>query len=355
MSEPKTPNPPLRDLVGDVHYLLWFLVPLAVAGVGFALFAWVHPPQVPIALPEWTPRAVAAREAAARYAMGTTFLALVAACGAAALFGLTVVWRSVPRAQAWLVIGIGAFVAIWLARSLWGGESLVDHLGKDVFTATVDRYAACGEAGCPEATPEAIRARLKEAGCGRLVNLGKASCRGTPLLRLEIDLLNTLAIGAAVLAALAACTLMWHEPQRRGRESAQRGQRELAERRTMLKHLLFAAAAALLAGLYAMRAWREWPLVFFGDPKKDAAARAYAQLVGATINYQAVHFVLILAAIFLPVALVLNRQGAGAHGGEAAQAGWSEFKEFAKKLGAILAPLLAGPVPELVAKLKTLF
>lgn len=129
---------------------------------------------------------------------------------------------------------------------------------------------------------------------------------------------------------------------------------DLAVRVRYLKYLLAVGAAVLFTGLVLMKAWRDWAVNNFADTQKVSDSKI---LTEATLNYDALFFTIILAAIFLPMMLWLRSAGTdlakvdpALAKDSAAQDRWLlahgiklSINETAQRAIAIASPFLAAP------------
>jgi hypothetical protein len=299
-------------------------------------------PDIPIAIPEWQPAAVAGAEATARLWAATTLLVLSVVAIGAVLVAASIMYRHLERGALGIVIAaIVAAVAI-VALEISGPSPLYRDLGEGVFAKTIGSYPKAGIG------LEAVDIMIRWA-----------------------NLFGTAA--AAFLAVAVSALVPGPVPDLSGktlveaREAIDAAVRKLATKVRDMKYLLLSAAFVLFAAIVHMKAWRDWPLAFF--PEKDAGGRkAYEALAGATVTYDAFHFVLILAAIFLPVAYWLRGAGHAIAAldptigrDSAAQERWLSANGIALPVGeqvqrviAIVSPFLGAPALDLLKKLASI-
>lgn len=281
-------------------------------------------------------------------------------------------------ASAQLSATAGERAALWPGRFTWVFATAVN------FLATVASYFYClyliGRAR-PAAAPPGRGAvgRYVLAGCALIavlfgVALTTESAWFMPQLE---DLLGcaaafdlpdavsityfTLLVGTAATALFvaASCVVV----------SGVRGEQSplaVAERMRTLRTLLYVAAAALVTTVLRLSMTFSWVLA--GLPSGGAAGRAQASkfVEGFASSFTAVQacaYSLILAAAYIPAALVLSRRArelAGVVGYETlpqrdewlkAQGLADSFAEHLPRVAAILGPLLAGPLGGLLGRL----
>ena len=121
-------------------------------------------------------------------------------------------------------------------------------------------------------------------------------------------------IGSSLLFS-AVCTLipyrtyvMIRRPRKYSQQQIESAARQISKQMRDLKYYLFAGAFLLLSAILYMSASREWPLPYFPSNQADDL-NAFTDIVRSTILFQSGHFVLILLAAFLPVALRLRNAG----------------------------------------------
>ncbi|MBI2586387.1 MAG: hypothetical protein HYW28_11055 [Rhodospirillales bacterium] len=274
-----------------------------------------------------------------------TMLGLAVACIAAMAASMVIVWKASKSesyspwgffALAWIV---SALVFVFL-YAFDDGRSTIDHLGTDVFKLAVDKP---------------------------WTKLGYPSD-----LRTWIKIANGLASGGAVFVALCICTLAPPPLPTALNETGEtkviltRAAQEIEERVRSLKYLLFWASAILVTGVANMQAWRDWPTLVL-DKWDKATSAEFKQLAAASVGYDSFLFFLILVAMFLPMAVWLqsSAQKLGESAAEYAiaesAANWLSskgltlsFNEMAQRLIAVLSPILAAPILELVKALALL-
>ena len=322
--------------------MVWpILPPFIMLAAGFILFPGIMYPGSLTAAPKWEAASILAAESSSRYWTATTLLILAAVCAAAIILSSMVIWRRLGKEEGckgFVCVGLVAIAALIIVSTLQSTE-MYFYLGKDVFDKTIGSFPASG------------------VGLKTLDNM--------------INFGNVISIVAAAFITVAVAALTPVPLPKKGKdESKNRAAtddaiRGLSERVRNLKYLLFAAAIVLFAGLVFMKAWREWPLAYWGTSTSDNNGDTFKGLVTATINFQASHFSLVLAAIFLPMALWLREAGRSlaesdsAIGNDpAAQERWLSSKgvslalsEQAQRLFAIVSPFLATP---LVDNLKSI-
>jgi len=299
------------------------------------------------------------RQADARYWVATTTLLLACMALAAAVLTVKIIGHETsayPRRRrilTWFAALSSIAITVFLLTS--GGPSY-DRLGKDVFVQTVFvPQGICETAkNCPPSSSSSCQGFALE-------------CRlwGQPrdLVKMAIDIANVAATIAAVLVAVAICSLRRPlagvTPADMDSDAA-----DLARRIRWLKYLLVVAAVVLFFGVVQMQSWRYWPLAAWPEAKSPQLAHDnYKKLADGSIHLQAAHFTLILIAIFAPMALWLRQQArdlaqrALPGGGPDSQLRWLEARqlvlpanEMAQRVLALVSPYLAAPLLTLIGK-----
>jgi hypothetical protein len=317
------------------------VAPFVVFLGGLWLIQQVNAIGIPIPPPDFKAGDIAGREGLARYWVALSLLILVVVGIGASVFAAVTAWEAAtdrPRRWRFAATVIGLIILSVVVVKVLAPGYFYEYLGSGLFAGTLKKYPG---------TPNALTT-----------------------LELFIDIGNAVGLLAAASLAAAVCVLVPDKARAIG-ANAVKDQRaidaatvEIAKHIRLLKHLLGAATLVLLAALVHMKAWREWPLAFWMNPK-DASAVAFGNLVSATITYQAGHFVCILAAIFLPVAFRLKGEGirlsvlehgervSGAHETWLSNKGLSlSTSEIVQRAIAIVAPFLVPAAAEAVALLK---
>lgn len=314
--------------------------PFAVAAVGSYLMPWFLWPDISIKVPTWQAANIAGPEASARLWVATTFLVLIVAAIGAMIAVAALMLRHFERPALGIGIATAVALAAMLGVGVFGAFDLVEHLG-GVFEATVGRYP----------TPESGLAFLR-----RMILVGNIA---------GITAAAFIAVAVAALVPPVLPDIAGNTPEE-VRKSIDAVASELASKVRAMKYLIIAAAMVLLAAVVHMKAWRDWPLAFFSE--KDPAYKSYEALAGATVTYDAFYFVLILAAMFLPMSWWLRNTGSQlaaldpAVGGDpAAQQRWLTangitltFGEQAQRFITIVSPFLGLPALELLKKVTSI-
>jgi len=286
------------------------------------------------------------------YWMAAGFLLLFMTSVAAVVFTVRDVYLHNSNGT-WVVfcwVAVLLFTVVFFALTKYVPENLFESLGKGVFENSVAVY---------------------------LVSVGYVpgteSCQALCPLKTLIDGSNALAVGAAAVIVCGIATLHPPDGKPENNFSAPELQNwidnhlnDIAGRMQRLKYLLLAATSVLVSGVIFMTIWRGWPNVFdFTDRE------TYKALADSSVQFQAFHFALILATIFIPMAVVLKQRAndivafdPGLNSDTARKTFLTErgvrldFKSQAMQLLTILSPyLVSGPLPmvELIDFIKAGF
>jgi len=344
------------DMIRKPAALLLFLIPLAVASIGQLLFAEFSSPGVDVlthadiiilsknVIQHTKETALAAQG----YVFAASLLALLVTCAAAIMASVLIVQQEsdTPSRLRWRFLAIPALfssIIFLVFTSHLQVESMITFLGADVFKLTVVEHWEAME------FPRTLSK--------------------------WIDMANALGISGAVFIAICVCAIAPKVPPKMAddakhdeaaivsfKNDVERAADDLEARTRWLKYLLFSASAILISAVANMEAWRGWPTGIL-KAVNPITAEAYELLAKATIYYHAFMFVLILIAIFLPMAIWMQRNArilsesakAGGLATMKTPAMWRQenglslsFSESFQRILAVLSPILIGPLMELI-------
>jgi len=151
-----------------------------------------------------------------------------------------------------------------------------------------------------------------------------------------LDASNLMVIFAAVSLAAAAASIALEAIGLRN--DRKRSDLKRLERR--LDVVLLASAATLVAGMLLVKGWTAWPAPFLDD----ATARSYGQMTAAFAGFQAICYVGVLVAIYVPAALTLEFEIRRVDRAAAERAESGSLMNSLMRTLAVLSPVLAGPV-----------
>jgi hypothetical protein len=168
-------------------------------------------------------------------------------------------------------------------------------------------------------------------------------------------------MGSTVVLALllAATAILWHPRSFFTADPEQFKSRldQLVSRRRYLRLVLYAGTIVLVIGIMRIRVLLDWLLTYSLPPTLQASVDDFHKVLISSLG---VFYTLLLVAVYVPARfIIINRAQSlpGAVEAELQTEGFSStstltFKEFLPRIAALLAPLLVGPVAELI---KTVF
>lgn len=232
-------------------------------------------------------------ELVARSLVASTFVLFLFVCAGAACVAAFVIWSELKNSFRWagLLLAFGAGLVAF-RFGFQSDISLVNYLGQDVFQKTVGQFPVA-DAGVATLKRAIFIDNVVVTFTSALITVATASL--SP--RFMHELLNRAEVLSDSEILQAVLTL--------------------ARKVRNLKYLLFAAATMVFVGLLHTKAWVEWPLAYFpvinvdpnSGPIYDPTKADYQAVATAIVNFQAILFVLILAAVFLPTAIWLRGAG----------------------------------------------
>lgn len=319
-------------------FWLWpVLPPVAILSIASSLLPEFAHTDLPVGAPIWEAGDIVGAEATARFWVATTYLFLIVICVAATAIAASIVWRSLSGQKRSFSYGFAILLAVVSFFIVNPGPRLWAYLGEELFEKTIGAY--------PNDTV------------------------GLVLLERMFPVSNVIGIFAAVFIAVAVAALAPEttpKPSGLAAPEARRWTDEALGRMAAhvrdLKYLLFVAAAVLFIALLHSKAWHEWPLAFWPPDTPSSDKAAFQAIVTASVNYQASYFVLILAAIFVPMAVrlraaarTLAAQDEAVGNSPAAQERWLaangitlSLGQQAQRLFAIISPFFAAPAAGLL-------
>lgn len=163
-------------------------------------------------------------------------------------------------------------------------------------------------------------------------------------------LFDALGLTVGVMLAVAACAAI----RRDAVEDAEG--KTLRRRMRLLRTILYAGAAALVVSVIRLSVTLNWGGSFLPAATPPAVSES-ATLITGIVNTLGIYYTILLAAVYAPAALVLRRRANALASQQPPekQDEWLKarglalsFTEYLPRVVAILAPLLAGPVADLV-------
>ena len=173
---------------------------------------------------------------------------------------------------------------------------------------------------------------------------------------------NHLGLFVAFVLLLASCAVLWPV-----RKAPRKAVGVLAERLRLLRALLYVGMVALVIAVLRLDATFKWALSAL--PEEAEGFRLVKGITSSVVSGEAAAYTLLLAAIYVPAALVLRRRGRALitpERGYTQEMGdeWLEAqglnvagsaKSLLPKLAAILAPVVVGSAGELFKGVGSLF
>jgi hypothetical protein len=249
----------------------WGIVTEAAPGGGTKGQLWGIFSAVPFEFVPFDPRQLPEKLAVAEhvnrlYSVSTAILLSFAAI-ASTLLGWMTGWGEIRTRKdrivfggAWLLLIVLLLVVMDPAHH---GARVIALLGQDVFARTI--------AAIYDGKPYVLLTRL-------------------------LTVANVIVVVGGATLAIAVTTLACSGSRLESADDLPR----LARLRRRLDLILFACALVLGVGLIDMKQWQAWPLPFVANPAQ------YEKLTNSFVAFQSVCYVGVLAAIYLPTALVLD-------------------------------------------------
>lgn len=163
-------------------------------------------------------------------------------------------------------------------------------------------------------------------------------------------LFDSMSLTATICLAFAACATLW---QHRVNEAPT--EEDVARRATLLRYVLYVGAALLAMSVLRLSATLTWGASFL-TPDSEAG-RSVATLVSGISSSLGAYFTLLMLGMYLPAAMLLRGRARRLAEGETAadKDKWLSdrglalsFADYLPRVIALLGPLLAGPVGELL-------
>lgn len=168
--------------------------------------------------------------------------------------------------------------------------------------------------------------------------------------------LNSFGFAAVIFAALASCTILYSPNE----NTSPAGLKQLSVKMKNLQLILYVGTIMLIVGVLLMRSMYHWSLTFIS---RDAAlTEAVKGFFTNLLSAEGGYFTLVLAAIYLPTAMILRRRAGSLIGlPESNTEQETLLKEYGltfsltdslPRVVAILGPLVAGSIGELFSSMK---
>lgn len=167
-------------------------------------------------------------------------------------------------------------------------------------------------------------------------------------------LLDALSFTGTLAMAVAACATIWKW------NAADETEAQLKQRVNLLKPILYVSAATLAIAVFRISATHGWAASYL--PPESNIGKSVASLVSGIVASMGTLFTLLVAGIFVPAAVVLRarirdlatrEQPKDPDGWLASHGLALSFSQSVRGVLALLTPLLAGPVGELIAQVTS--
>lgn len=162
-------------------------------------------------------------------------------------------------------------------------------------------------------------------------------------------LIDAMSLTATLSLACAATAILFQ------RDSNPQGKEELRRRQTLLRYVLYAGAAVLVIAVLHKSATLGWGASYL--PPESTIAPSVNNLVTGIVNSMGAFYALLMAAVYVPAALILQSRVKQLAASEApddpnswlTNNGFSlSFSQYLPRIVALLGPMLAGPLGELL-------
>jgi cytochrome b561 len=171
-----------------------------------------------------------------------------------------------------------------------------------------------------------------------------------------MTLVNSFGFAVSLLAVFATCAILYSSND----EAVPAGLKQLSTKMNRLQLILYVGTIMLVVGVLLIRSMYQWSLAFI--LRDEQAIKVAESFYSSLLATEGGFFTLILAAVYLPAALILRSHANSLNGLPEQNADREKlltdynltfsFTESLPRLLAILGPLLAGPVGELFSRLS---
>ena len=168
------------------------------------------------------------------------------------------------------------------------------------------------------------------------------------------NFLDSVGNAAAFAVLLASCATLWPAHER----SLPEGLRQLSQRMKYLRTILYSGTLLLVVTILLKSSIYQWSLAF--TSREDAAVKTASAFVSSLLSVEGGFYTLVLVAVYLPAAVILQRRANHLEGLPADEAARKKvlqengmtfsFSESLPRILAILAPVLTGPIGDLLKR-----
>lgn len=164
-------------------------------------------------------------------------------------------------------------------------------------------------------------------------------------------LVDALSLTGTLTMAVAACATIWRH------DATDETEAQLKQRVNLLKPVLYVSAATLAIGVLKISATHGWAASYL--PPESEIGKSVISLVRGIVASMGTLFTLLIAGLYVPAALLLRarirklatrEQPADPDGWLASHGLTLSFSQSVRSVVALLGPLLAGPLGELIGQ-----
>ena len=159
---------------------------------------------------------------------------------------------------------------------------------------------------------------------------------------------DALSITGTFCLAVAACATLWHRDVKN-----ELNEEHVVKRVRLLRPVLYVAAATLVIALFRLSATHAWGISYL--PSDNEFGRAVGTLTTGIVRTMGIVFTLLIGGIYLPAALLLRMRLRQVAASKEDPEAWItsqgmnlSIPQFLPRVIALLSPLIAGPLGELV-------
>ena len=170
-----------------------------------------------------------------------------------------------------------------------------------------------------------------------------------------MKVINSFGFAVCLLLTLAVCAILCTPKDTRNPEGLQK----LALHMKYLRLVLYIGTMMLIVGMLLIRSIYQWSLTFM--VREEAALKVAESFFASLLATEGGFFTLVLAVVYLPAALIFRHRADSVEGLPEVEAEREKslqdynlafsFTQSLPRVAAILAPLLVGPIGELVTRL----
>jgi hypothetical protein len=161
---------------------------------------------------------------------------------------------------------------------------------------------------------------------------------------------DALSLTGTLSLAVAACATLWHRDMKNELDETQ-----LMRRVTLLRPVLYVGAATLAIAVLRLSATFGWAASYV--PADTELGRAVSSLVAGIVGSLGISFTLLMSGLYLPAALLLRARVKALAATKPDPEAWLtsrgltlSFPQYLPRVIALLTPLLAGPVGDLLVR-----